>query len=168
MLDPEQYPLLTNPWMIVFGGTLLGAAVLLVARLWIIRRLRKLTDRTRFTIDSLLVKSVSLPLTLLTYSGVVLLGQWLILETELFTPRTVQHAGPIARILAIAAFIIFIERLVSGFIHGYSAKSQAVNNSKSIIQGLSRGFIIVIGSLVLLGTMAFPSPRSLLRWESPR
>ncbi len=153
MFDPKNYEFLTNPWVIAVGGTLVGALTLLLLRAIVLNRLRKFTDRTRFKIDSLLVRAISVPLTLICLALLFILAERLIGESGFVPAEKLEIATDIAKIIAIAAMIIFVDRLVSGFVNRYSETSAAVQNSKGVITALSRGLIIGVGSLVVLGTM---------------
>jgi len=153
MFDPTHYPFLNNSWFILIGCMVLGALLLFSFRALIMNRLRKMTDRSRFKVDSILVKSISLPLTLLVVAGLLVFAEWLLVEVKIFEREHLGFAQDATKFIAIAAAIIFVDRLVRGFIGSYSEKSPAVMNSKGVIQGLTRGLIICIGVLVLLGTM---------------
>jgi small-conductance mechanosensitive channel len=131
----------------------LAAILLFVLRALVLNRLRKLTDRSRFTVDSVLVRSIALPLTLLAIAGLFVLAERLIGEVKLLDKDQLGFADSAAKFIAIAATIVFVDRFILGFIGGYSEKSPAVKNSKGVIQGLSRGLILCIGVLVVLGTM---------------
>lgn len=152
-LDPGNFPFLDNPWTVVIGGTVVGTVILFLLRAWTLYGLRRLTERTSLTIDSLLVASAKLPLTLLSAAGVILIAEYLIDSTDLLQGRLIRDAKLVVQLLVVSALIIFIERFTSGFIHRYSEKSAAVRNSRSIIKGLVRGVILGIGVLILLGTM---------------
>lgn len=153
MFDLKNYEFLTNPWVIAVGGTLLGALVLLLLRAVVLNRLRKFTDKTRFKIDSLLVRAISVPLTLICFALLFVLAERLIEQSSLLPAEKLNVTTEIAKIIAIAAVIIFVDRLVSGFVSRYSESSAVVRNSKSVIIALTRGLVISIGVLVVLGTM---------------
>lgn len=142
-----------NPWVIAGGGTLLGALVLLLLRFLVLNRLRKITGKTRFTMGSLIVRAISIPLTLLALAGLVMLAGHLLVESGLVEDGKMGITGDISKIVSIAAIILFVDAFVSGFIASYSESSAAVKNSKGVIQALSRGLIVCIGALVLLGTL---------------
>ncbi len=153
MLNPDHYPNILNPWVVIIGGVSISAVVLLLLRVFIVNRLRKLTDRTRFSVDSLLVRSLSLPLTLLLLALLTLIVERLLLFTGLWTFSELGFTSGLTQILLIVAIVIFADRMLIGFIARYSQNSEAVRNSRSIIKGLSRGLIVCVGGLVLLGTM---------------
>jgi small-conductance mechanosensitive channel len=153
MFDLEKYPHLANPWLIVVGGTGLAAIFLFVFRLVIMKRLRKVTSSTRFTVDTVLVSAISAPLTLITFAILLVLAEHLVVDVGLLPKSQLGFASDTAKIISIAAIILFLDRFARGFISGYSEKSPTIRNSKGVIQGLSRGLIILIGALVLLGTM---------------
>ena len=153
MPSADQLQFLSNPWFFSIGSMLAAALVLFLIRFLVLNRLRKFTDRTRFKMDSLLVQAVSLPMTLVTLALLVVAAEHFILHSGLLQGVELDFAWTVVKFLSITAVIVFIDRLVSGFIARYSETSEAVRNSRSIVQGLSRGLIITIGGLVLLGTM---------------
>lgn len=153
MLDPETYPFLSNPWVIVVGATLVLAVFLFGLRWLIINRLRKLTRDSRFTMDSILVRAVSAPLTLMILAGLLVIAEFLMIEVGIHAENRLGGIMVAAQVVGILAVVLFVDRLVNGSIRGYSERSPAVQNSKGIIQGLARALILIIGLLVLLGTL---------------
>lgn len=153
MLDPETHPFLSNPWVIVIAATLVLGLVLFGLRWLIINRLRHVTRGSRFTIDSILVQAASAPLTLVILAGLLVFAESLMVELGLHRGDRLDDIMVAAQVMGIAALILFADRLVNGLIRGYSERSSAVRNSKGIIQGLARGLILIIGTLVVLGTL---------------
>ncbi len=153
MLNPDHYSYLLNPWVVIIGGVSISAVILLLLRVFIVNRLRKLTDRPRFSVDSLLVRSLSLPLTLLLLALLALIVERLLLFADLLNFSELGFTSGLTKILLIVAIVIFADRMLVGVIGRYSENSEAVRNSRSIIKGLFRGLIVCVGGLVLLGTM---------------
>ena len=153
MFTSEKYLFLNNSWFIVIAGIVIAAIVLFGFRFLIINRLRKMIDRSRFTVDSVLVKAISGPLNLIILAVLFVLAEYLIVENGLLPENKLTFTKDASKIIFLAALVLFVDRFVRGFIVTYSEKSPAVMNSKGIIQGLSRGLILCIGILVLLGTL---------------
>lgn len=135
--------------IIVLGSI---GALLLVKRL-ILGRLIRITDKTRYHFDSLLLRSIKLPLTLvIVWVGLLPLDKSLTSDSPAI--NAIQGmARYILPILLIFAVVIFIDRLISGLITHYSKRSTLLLSSQSIVKGISRSFIIGIGVLILLGTL---------------
>lgn len=153
MLDLDKYPYLTNPWMIVVGGTAAAAIILFGLRFLIMNRLWSLTKKTRFRFDTVFVKAIGTPLTLLVFASLFILLEHLSAEVGFLSKEHAHFAKTTARIILIIAIILFVDRFLRGMITSYADKSSAVRNSTGVIQGLSRATVICIGILVLLGTM---------------
>lgn len=153
MIKSEFLDFLLQPWPFVIIGTVLSALVLLLLRLFIISRLKRWTNRTRFTLDSLLVYSLSVPLTLLAIVALVVVFEHLVNYSELMPEKELGLAGVVTEVLVIIAIIVFADRFATGFVGRYSDSSSALNNSRSIVQGIARGLIFGIGALVMLGTL---------------
>jgi small-conductance mechanosensitive channel len=126
--------------------------MLFLLRFLIIYWLKKWTNKTSFIFDSLLVKSISTPLTLCTI--VVLLT---ILE-QLFQKNNIPYSSlfpysTINIVLGVVAIILFSDQFLFGTIKYYTQKSAVIFNSQSIIKGVTRATVLSIGILVLLGTL---------------
>lgn len=111
--------------------------------------LKKWTSKTKFIFDTLLIESISKPLTLCTI--IVLLT---ILEHDTFIISTsISQQIPfnsINIVLALLALIMFLDRFIIGTINYYGKQSAVVFNSKSIIKGVIR---VTLSSVVLMGTL---------------
>ncbi|MDI4668746.1 mechanosensitive ion channel family protein [Pseudoalteromonas shioyasakiensis] len=143
---------LNEPWLVVIGGTVLAATTLFVLKFIIIYCLKKWTQRTDFVFDSLLVDSLSTPLTLCTMMVLVIIfGQ--LLNTTGFMAEHPLPIAATAKAICIFALVLFLDHFLFGTVDYYSARSVVVSNSHSIIKGLIRCAIVCVGLLVLLGTL---------------
>ncbi|CAA6689632.1 MULTISPECIES: mechanosensitive ion channel family protein [unclassified Lentimonas] len=149
----ENLSTTSNAWIILVCSSFASALLLFLVSRILIRRLRALTARTRYTIDTLLVRACAPALSILSIIVWILIVECLLRYTELFQARPMGFLKSIIQVLSIIAILLFFDRLVHGLIGGYSDRSDTIKNSKSIIQGISRGLILSIGSLVLLGTL---------------
>jgi small-conductance mechanosensitive channel len=119
----------------------------------LMRKLVRASSHTHLYYDSLIFRSLSRPLT------IVLLGAHLLLFERLFdylgdSNHTFdQGAESTAKIALIVAIVLFVDRVVRGFIEHYALTSQVVRNSQGVTSGLLRGLIFGIGILVLLSTL---------------
>ncbi len=152
-LDFEKHPFLANPWLVVVGGTVLVAIVMLVFRILVLGRMRKYTDRSRFSIDSIVVRAAGPPINLLILVALMLIATYLMIEVDLYSGKQLSDIKLAAQIITVVATVLFIDRFVRGLIVCYSETSVAVQNSKGVILGLTRGLVVGVGVLVLLGTM---------------
>lgn len=142
-----------EPWPIVLGGSAIATLVLFGLRRIILGRLRKLTSHTRYTLDSVLVTAIGFPLTVLAVAALVAVVEALLIKTGLFEAESLDYSEVIIKVLVILACILFVDRFANGFITKHSEKTEAFKDSKTILQGITRGVVFTIGALVLLGTM---------------
>ncbi|WP_199224245.1 mechanosensitive ion channel family protein [Saccharospirillum sp. MSK14-1] len=140
-------------WVLTLGIVLVSIGALLLVKRLILGHLIRITDKTRYYFDSLLLRSIKMPLTLIIiWVGLLPFDQSFSsdLPVLLAIQGLVQYVLPI---LLIFAVVIFVDRLVSGLITHYSKRSRLLLSSQSIVKGVSRSFIIGLGVLILLGTM---------------
>ena len=149
----DNIDLLMQPWPIVIVGSLLAALALLLMRRLILSRLRRITRHTRYTLDSVLVMAISLPLTIVCVAGLLVVVEALLTRTGLLAAESLPYSDLTLKVLAIVAVILFVDRFATGFIAGHSQKTEAFRDSKTILQGITRGVVYCIGALVLLGTL---------------
>ncbi|HAV12793.1 MAG TPA: mechanosensitive ion channel protein MscS [Opitutae bacterium] len=142
-----------SPWILVICGTLItGLSLWLLQRL-LMARLRSITSKTRYTIDTVLVKAVAIPLSLMAIMLTVATSYWLLTYAELLPSTPIRLPWMLVQILCVAAVLIFLDRIVHGIVSGYSERSQTIRTSRSIIQTITRGIIVILGTLILLSTI---------------
>ena len=141
------------PWLVVVLIVMASFGTMLVLKRLILRRLVKLIDGSKYTIDTLFVHAISFPLTV-----VIVVINLLILHRLLNsfggTGDDISYwVNTGAKILLVFAFIVFIDRFSVGLLSNYAERSEGLRNSRSILQGISHGLIFGIGLLVLLSTL---------------
>ncbi|MDP1520565.1 mechanosensitive ion channel family protein [Porticoccus litoralis] len=142
-----------TPWVIVIVGVVISAVVLYILKKLIMHRLRKLTSETRYMLDSLMVYALSLPLTVFAVACLLMVVEALLNYTGLLANTGQAYGDTLIKILLIMAVILFVDRITMGFIGEQAERHENFKNSKTILKGISRGIIICIGALVLLGTL---------------
>lgn len=142
-----------SPWILAVGGTLGVALVLYLTRALFLRRLRWVTGKTRYTVDSVVVHALALPLSILCLLGTLLFGHWLFLTTGILAEAHPVVTRMLAQILSVAAVLAFADRFISGLVGGYADRFETVRTSRSLIQVITRGTLITLGLLVVLGTL---------------
>jgi len=114
--------------------------------------LKKWTSHTKFIFDSLLIASISKPLTLCTIIVLLtIIEQGLLIQGE--PVASYISFSTINIILGLVAIILFFDRFFVGTINYYSKESAVIFNSQSIIKGIIRVSVLSVGALVLLGTL---------------
>lgn len=147
--------LLSTPnWVLTLIVIVVVICALLLAKRLILIRIIRITDRTNYFFDSLLIRAIRIPLSLMIFwIGFLLLDNFLAFESSSMANATKGVAKYALPILLILAAVIFIDRIVTGFIRYYSKSSTMLLSSQSIVVGVSRSFVIAIGGLVLMGTL---------------
>lgn len=139
--------------MVVVVGTLTVALVLYAVRVILLRRIRHVTDRTRYTLDTVITQSLALPLSILNILGSVLACHWLLFYMEILSDKSPGLMHSLIQVLTVSAVLVFVDRLISGMVGGYSEKFDSLRTSRSLIQVITRGLIITLGLLIILGTL---------------
>ena len=141
-----------TPWLSTVAYLLLITILLFFIRFFIMYWLKKWTSKTTFTFDTLLLDSISKPLTLCTF--IVLIT---ILEHDTFVidPELAKRIpfNSINIVLALLALIFFLNHFIIGTVNHYAKQSAVIFNSQSIIKGVIRVTLFSVGLLVLLGTL---------------
>lgn len=137
----------------MFSGTLAAALLSFLIRSVLISRLRVITNKTRYTIDSVLVKALSLPLTLAAIISVVTTCQWLLSYADLLPNSLIVESWIVVQLLLVVTLLVFADRLIYNIVGSYAERSETIKTSRSIIQVVTRGGILLMGLLTLLGTI---------------
>lgn len=148
-----ELSLASSPWLLTATIIILSTLCMLLLKGFLLHRLTRVVDRSRFRIDSLIAHASNLPLTLVILVINLFLLSQLLAQQQLGEADSLELLRQTAKILLIVAILIFIDRLSSGAIKGYAASSDVLRNSNGIATGISRGLIIAIGLLVILGTL---------------
>ncbi len=141
------------PWLIASLIVLLSTGIMLVLKRLILGHLGRLANKTHYVFDSLLVRSISFPLTIIILVVNLVLLDYLLTHFSVINLQFDTFTQMFAKILLIVALLLFVDRLASGAIGGYAQRSDALRSSSGILGGITRGLILVIGVLVILGTL---------------
>ena len=141
------------PWALAGGIALASTVVCLLLKRLLLARLQRWVHNSSIFVDSLFIKAIGLPMTLI----VLLLNMVLLQQLLSSFGVTNNEFGVVSRsaiaVLLVLAVVIFVDRLVTGMISRYLQKSETWRSSHSIVNGISRAFILSIGALVLLSTL---------------
>lgn len=138
-------------WALVIGLVVLSTIIMVLVKRFILSRVNKLTEKSAFFLDSLLLTAVSFPLTIC----IIALNLWFLDRGLLYFGVEVDRSitGIATQVLLVAALILFIDSAAHGALARYSKNSEVLQSSQSLIKGISRAIIFGIGILVLLGTL---------------
>jgi len=126
---------------------------MLVLKSLVLGRISRLISKTHYYFDSLLIGSISFPLTIIVLVVNLLLFDYLLKHLEVVPVQIDSATQILAKILLIVALLLFIDRLSIGAIRGYGQRSDVLRSSTGILAGIARSVILVIGVLVILGTL---------------
>ena len=140
---------LDNPWIdrvgLVAGGLLLG---ILVERV-VVRRVRKLTELTRFKWDNLLVDSLhGVPIVWLGAGGV-----YLALKADTADPLLVNTIQNVLMVLVMGSVVVAGMRLAGGVVEMVSGRAGGVIKSPTLVVNLARVAVGVLGIFIILQTL---------------
>lgn len=140
-------------WLIVVATIALSTLIMLLAKRVLLRRITRLTDRSRYRFDSLLAQALNLPLTIgILVINLVILHRMLE-GMDIAGPRSGELLSLSGKILLILAILLFVDRLINATLSSYSGRSELLRSSNGIIKGVSRALILGIGLLIILGTL---------------
>lgn len=145
--------LLLPDWVIATGLPFLSLILLLLFSQLLLARLSRVTSRTSFYLDGLMVKALRLPLALLILALNLVFMERLLRYYEIAPEMLESVTDNGGRILLILAFVILFDQIVKGSIVHYSRNSPVLRNSRGIALILSRVLVLGIGALILLGTL---------------
>ena len=146
------YNLTEQPWVVIAICLVSITIALFCIRFFIMYWLKKWTSHTKFIFDSLLIASISKPLTLCTIIVLLtIIEQGLLIQGE--PVASYISFSTINIILGLVAIILFFDRFFVGTINYYSKESAVIFNSQSIIKGIIRVSVLSVGALVMLGTL---------------
>ncbi len=114
--------------------------------------LTKLTNLSSFEFDSLLVKALKLPLSIVVFSLTTSLLSHLLNYYDYASAKLSTSLENISLALIIIAIILFFNRFFAYVVNSYASKSKLVNNSEAIIKSITTTLVFGLGILVLLST----------------
>ncbi|TGD75349.1 mechanosensitive ion channel family protein [Mangrovimicrobium sediminis] len=126
---------------------------MLVIKRIILVRLQRVSERTPFRYDSLILRSLRVPLNI-----AILVLSLFVLDALLHRFGVRQsvlngNAMLAAKILLILAILVFVDRFVVGALHLQADRSQTLRSSRGILVGVTRGVVLALGLLMILGTL---------------
>ncbi|HSG90080.1 MAG TPA: mechanosensitive ion channel family protein [Pseudomonadales bacterium] len=141
------------PWALALLLASAAAGLMWVVVRIILAQLKRLIAHTPFSVDSILLDALRLPANLVILCAAGLMYRSLVANLG-GDPSPLHDLLPTAiRILFILALIVFVDRFSTGLLGRYAEQSEGLRNSRSIVQGISRGIVVGVGGLVLLGTL---------------
>lgn len=138
-------------WSVAMAVVISLFILLLVVKKFILLRVGKVTARTSFYYDKLLVKVISFPLTLCLLALTIKLSEHVVVYFDVEADFSMFNST--ARLLIVAALVLFIDGFLTGTVGHYAEKSSTLKSSSSIMQGVTRTLILGLGVLIILGTM---------------
>ena len=140
-------------WAFVAMAILCSTVVMLLLKRIILGHILRWVGKTRFYFDTLLLSALGLPLSIIILVLNLFLLDYLLIYFDLLNTQFNNFSQVAGQILIVLAVILFVDRFSCGAIEQYSGRSEILRNSKSILQGITRGFIVGVGLLILLGTL---------------
>lgn len=141
------------PAIVIALVVMVSTVIMLLLKGLIIARIKRLSDKTSYFFDTLIISAIRTPLTI-----VILVVNLILLDhlLGLFAIKEEGLNGFVARasqLLLVIAVVLFVDRFLIGVLGNYAQRSDSFRSSRSIILGITRGLILCLGVLVLLGTL---------------
>lgn len=150
MQEVTEIRTLFQDWLLPVAITLVAlSAMLLVKGILLVRATRN-AHRPGF---QAFLKALGLPLTLCILVITLFLFSALVRNFGLESEGLQDTNTTIARLLLIAALVLFVDRFTVGLLASYSTRSELLRNSHSVARGMVHVLVFGIGLLVLLGTL---------------
>lgn len=149
MIWNDIQSVLTSNWVLGPGVFILWCAVMLTLKTVVFRRLRRMALRTATRYDNVLVDALNMPLNLIIlFVGFSLV--WKILPVN----DTVEYYLHIFTTIAVIMSVtIFIDHFVVGMLKEHDRRVPSMKLSQSVIQGLIRVVIYILGVFILLSNI---------------
>ncbi|MDX1491850.1 MAG: mechanosensitive ion channel family protein [Pseudohongiellaceae bacterium] len=142
-------------WLIGLSFMLCSTLLMLVLERLILRKVQGWVDRSSFRFDTLVLKAIRSPLSIVIIAINLIVLKQVLLYLDVDTAPYDGYFEHGAQLLLIIALLRFADTFTTGAISNYAASSQ-IRNSQSIIKGIIRGAIYGIGALILLSTVGIP------------
>jgi small-conductance mechanosensitive channel len=138
-----------SPWVVGPVVFVVWVTVLIAVKRFIFSRIRAFASKTESQIDDVLIFAISRPATFLILgSGVLFVARILP-----FTPEVDRGFGIAFGLAALLAVVLFLDRLVRGFVSLYAPRVEFLRTSRSILVGATRAVIILVALFIFLGSM---------------
>ena len=143
------HPWLTSPWFQAPVVLFLWIILFLIVKRIGLGALHRVAARTSWTWDDVVVRALSTPLLVaIVASGLLVFDRILPLEPEWDRGFDVLFAFSIS-----LALVLFVDRVTSGVLDRFAARSLVLRGARGLIQGILRGLVIGIGLLVFLDSI---------------
>ena len=140
---------LGSPWLIGAATFLVWMALFLLIRRFVLRSLMRMSARTSWTWDDVLVKALSGPLLLVILaSGLLVSGRILPLSPEWDRALDVLLTASLA-----LGLVVFADRVLRDLLDRLAGSRPVLQGTKGMVQGLLRGALIALGLLVFLDSI---------------
>mgnify|MGYP003674842654 CR=1 FL=1 len=149
----DVWQFIPYPWLIVGGLVSISVTGMYLVKRFVLVQLQSIKRSEGRHVTSILLNSLSKPLSIFILVLNIYLLQYLSLKHELIADQYNKQVDITAQIGIIIALLVFAERFCNQLVVSYADSSDVLRNSQSIIRGTSKLLIISIGSLVILGTL---------------
>jgi small-conductance mechanosensitive channel len=143
------HPWLGSPWFQAPVVLVLWITLFLIARRIVLGAFHRMAARTSWTWDDVVVQALSTPLLVtIVASGLLVFDRILPLEPEWDRGFDVLFAFSIS-----LALVLFVDRVTSGILDRFAARSLVLQGARGLIQGILRGLVIGLGLLIFLDSI---------------
>jgi len=147
--DPSWLSWAASPWVQAPAVLVLWIAVFLIAKRIVLAALRRMSARTPWTWDDVLIEALSKPLLVtILGSGFLVFDRILPLSAEWDRGFDVLFAFSIS-----LALVLFVDRVTRGALDRLSEGSPVLQGARGLIQGGVRGLVIGLGLLIFLDSI---------------
>lgn len=146
-------PVALPPWLLLLCAVVALVCVILVGKRLILVRLLRVTDRTPYHYDSLLLRALNLPLTITIIVGGLLLLDLALRRSGIANTQLNGGAVLAAKLLLILAVLLFLDKFAVGLVRKHGESGSALQSSRGILVGIIRGVVLGLGLLMVMGTL---------------
>ncbi|MCI0410908.1 MAG: mechanosensitive ion channel family protein [Acidobacteria bacterium] len=140
---------LNSPWLLGPVVFILWVFLFMAVKRYALKWMQRAAERTAWTWDDVLVRSLSGPLLLpILASGLLILERILPLSPEWDRAFDIVMAGAMA-----LALVLFVDLACRGVLDRLSEKHAVLQGARGLVQGMIRGIIIALGILVFLDSI---------------
>jgi len=139
-----------SAWVVAPIVYFVWVSVLLLVKRIVFAGIKRFAAKTKTQLDDVFVSALNFPLTLLIFvSGAVVVERILPVAPE---AELTKYFFVGFRVTAIAAIILFFDKLLRGLIDTYADRVDVLRASRNVAQGIVRIVVIGLGLLILLDT----------------
>jgi small-conductance mechanosensitive channel len=141
--------LMENTWLMGPAIFLAWCAAAYAVKRIAYNRVEAFAGKTKSRLDDILLEAVNLPLNLF----IVIMGLTLVTKAVVLNDTLARILGTTSKTLLIVCAIFFADRIIKALLIEHDERVPSVRLSQGVIQGLIRGVVFVIGSLILLDSL---------------